>query len=168
MKRFLKAIPVVLFLIFVLADAGWAGTTGKIAGTIKDKTTGEALPGVNIVVMGTALGASTDLNGQYTILEVLPGTYKLQVSMIGYRKVEVEGVVVHTDQTARVDVALETEAVQATEVVVTASHPLIKPDVATSVASYTSQQIEQVPAVNAVSVLGLQAGIQGGFSGPLG
>lgn len=168
MKKLTEALSTILFSILIVVSPAWSGTTGKIAGTITDKTTGEALPGVNVLVLGTSLGASTDLNGQYTILEILPGTYRLQVSMIGYKKVIVEDVVVHIDQTSRVDVALETEAVQAGEVVVTASHPLIKKDVATSVVSITAQQAEQLPAVNAVSVLGLQAGIQGGVSGPLG
>ncbi len=168
MKKLSEAIPIILFSVLLSTSLVWSGTTGKIAGTITDKSSGEPLPGVNALVVGTSLGASTDLDGQYTILEVLPGTYRLQVSMIGYKKVIVEDVVVHMDQTARVDVALETEAVQAGEVIVTAQHPLIKPDVATSVASYTAEQIQQLPAINTVSVLGLQAGIQGGFSGPLG
>jgi outer membrane receptor protein involved in Fe transport len=168
MKKFTEAISVSLFSILMLANPVWSGTTGKIAGTITDKSSGELLPGVNVLVIGTSLGTSTDLNGQYTILEVPPGTYRLQVSMIGYKKVIVEDVFVHIDQTSRVDVALETEAVQASEVVVTAQHPLIKPDVATSVSSYSAQQIEQLPTVDVVSVLGLQAGVQGGWSGPLG
>ena len=168
MKRLEKLMVPWLLVVMACPTALLAGTTGKIAGTITDKTTGEPLPGVNVLVMGTSLGASTDLNGQYTILEVLPGTYRLQVSMIGYKKVIVEDVVVHIDQTARIDVALETEAVQANEVIVTAQQRLIKPDVATSVTSYTGNQAQQLPTVSVVSVLGLQAGVQGGWGGPLG
>ncbi|HUI28790.1 MAG TPA: TonB-dependent receptor [Candidatus Acidoferrales bacterium] len=168
MKQLHRLVVPWLFLTVLLPATTFAGTTGKIAGTITDKTTSEALPGVNVLVMGTSLGASTDLNGQYTVLEVLPGTYKLQISMVGYKKVVVEDVVVHIDQTAHVDVALEPEAVQAGEVIVTAQQRLIKPDVATSVSSYTGNQAQQLPAVNIVSILGLQAGVQGGWEGPLG
>ena len=167
MTKLLRVL-VALFLEIGFTYLAWAGTTGKIAGVITDKTTGEKLPGANVVVLGTSLGASTDLEGRYTILEVLPGSYRVQVSYIGYKKVLVEDVVVHIDQTSRLDIALETEAVQTGEVVVTAQHPLIKPDVATSVSSYTGDQAEQLPTVSVVSVLGLQAGVQGGWSGPLG
>ncbi len=168
MKKLKEAISAILLSVLVIVSPVWSGTTGKIAGTVIDKTTSETLPGVNVIVMGTSLGASTDISGQYTILEVPPGTYKLRISMIGYTQVLVEDVIVNIDQTARVDVSLQPQAVQAGEVVVTAEHRLIKPDVATSITTVTAQQAEQLPAVNAMSVLGLQAGIQGGFSGPLG
>lgn len=168
MKRLEKLMVPWLLLMMAGPTALLAGTTGKIAGTLTDRTTGERLPGVNILVMGTSLGASTDLDGQFTILEILPGTYRLQVSIIGYKKVIVEDVVVHIDQTTRVDVALEPEAVQSGEVIVTAQQRLIKPDVATSVTSYTGNQAQQLPTVNVVSVLGLQAGVQGGWGGPPG
>ncbi|MGE5805540.1 MAG: carboxypeptidase-like regulatory domain-containing protein, partial [Ignavibacteria bacterium] len=55
-----------IFLISVLsifADVNFAGTTGKIAGKVTDKETGEPLPGVNIVVKGTTLGSTTDIEG---------------------------------------------------------------------------------------------------------
>ncbi len=168
MNHLKRVVASFVVLIFASGYPLIAGTTGKIAGTITDKTTGEPLPGVNVVVMGTSLGTSTDLNGQYTVLEVLPGTYRLQVSLVGYKKVVVEDVTVHIDQTAHVDVALQPEAVQAGEVVVTAERHLIRPDVATSVTSYDANQAQQLPTVNVVSVLGLQAGVQGGWGGPPG
>ncbi|MCW9064832.1 MAG: carboxypeptidase-like regulatory domain-containing protein, partial [Ignavibacteriaceae bacterium] len=46
----------------------FAGTTGKITGTVTYKTTGEPLPFVNIIIVGTNLGAATDIDGNYVIL----------------------------------------------------------------------------------------------------
>ena len=40
-----------------------AGTTGKIAGKVTDGETGEALPGVNVIIEGTQLGSATDIEG---------------------------------------------------------------------------------------------------------
>ena len=168
MKRLKGFTELFLFLLLAFPAAILAQTTGKIAGTITDKSTGEALPGVNIVVEGTNLGASADLQGHYTILQVPPGTYSLRISMVGFRPVIVKDVYVKIEQTAIVDVVMEAEAVRAAEVVVTAKRNLIEPDVATSVTSITSEQAQRLPAVNAISALGLQAGVQGGFSGPLG
>ncbi len=168
MKKLGEALSVILFSTLMVAGPAWSGTTGKIAGTITDKSTGAPLPGANVQVVGTSLGAAADLDGHYTILQVPPGTYELKVSMVGYKQTLIEKVYVNIDQTARVDLAMETEAVKAAEVVVTARRNLVEPDVATSVTSITSQEAQRLPAINAVSALGLQAGVQGGFSGPLG
>jgi len=156
-------------LLFLLLPAGLiAGTTGKISGRVTDKGTGQALPLANVTVVGTVFGAATDLDGQYTILEMAPGAYRLRISLIGYRKLVVEDVRVFIDQTARVNVALESEAVEAAEVVVTAERKLIKPDVATSVVAASDSQLQALPTASVISVLGLQAGIQGGWNGALG
>ena len=61
-----------------------AGTTGKIAGRVVDKETGEPLVGINVVVKGTSLGAATDIDGYYAILSIPPGTHTIIVSMVGY------------------------------------------------------------------------------------
>ncbi len=54
-----------------------------IEGIIKDPTTGEPLPGVNIVAEGTNIGTTSDINGYYQI-DVPPGTGSLTFSFIGY------------------------------------------------------------------------------------
>lgn len=79
MKPVVRVLVPMLLLAVASASPLWRGETGKIAGTITDKATGEHLPGANIVVMGTALGAASDLNGQYTILRVPPGTYSVHI-----------------------------------------------------------------------------------------
>ena len=95
----------------------WSGTTGKIDGTLTDKSSGEPLIGANIVIMGTSLGTVSDINGQYTVLSVPPGTYKVQISFIGYKKIIVNDVRVFIDQTTRMDVALEQQAIEVGETV---------------------------------------------------
>ena len=56
-----------------------AQTTGKIAGTITDQN-GEPLPGVNVRLVDTDQGNATNVNGEYFILNIKPGTYTLLVS----------------------------------------------------------------------------------------
>ena len=51
----------VVLLVMLLAAAAFAGTTGKIAGAITDKQTGEPLPGVNVIIAGTNIGAATNI-----------------------------------------------------------------------------------------------------------
>jgi len=165
MEKLLRLIRVILLLLIISAATIWSGTTGKISGIVTDKTSGEPLLGANIIVMGTSNGAASDINGQYTILDVSPGTFNLQVSYIGYRQTVIKNVRVYIDQTARVNIALESEAVQVGELVVTAERKLIRPDVATSVVAISTEQVQALPIVNVVSALGLQAGVQGGWGG---
>ena len=164
MKQLKKVLALILLLIITSAPLLWSGTTGKIAGTISDKKTGEPLPGANIVVLETTLGTTTDAEGRYTILEVPPGTYDVQISYVGYEKVKVDGVRVFIDQTARIDVALEEETIEVGEVVITAEKTTIRPDVSTSVVSVSNEEIEELPINSVISAIGLQAGIRGGWS----
>jgi outer membrane receptor protein involved in Fe transport len=164
MKQLKRVIVPILFLTILSVPTLWSGTTGKIDGTVTDKASGERLPGANIVVVGTTLGASADLNGQYTILYVPPGTYDVHVSYVGYRKVTITDVRVYIDQTARIDAALESQAIDVGELVVLAERRIIKPDVATSVVALSDKEVEELPINNVVSAVGLQAGIRGGWS----
>jgi outer membrane receptor protein involved in Fe transport len=163
MKQLRNGIVLILLLTMVSASLLWSGTTGKIAGTITDKTTGEALIGVNIIVVGTSLGAVSDVNGEYTILFIPPGVYSVQISSIGYEKATINNVRVYIDQTARIDLAMGTQAIYTDEVVVVGERKTIRPDVATSVAAMSSKDVESLPVSNVVSAVGLQAGVRGGW-----
>ena len=61
-------------LLFLLPLFLFAGTTGKITGRVVDAQTGEPLPFVQVILEGTGLGAVTDVEGYYVILNVPPGT----------------------------------------------------------------------------------------------
>ena len=61
MKRLATLSTILLFLTSIIL----AGTTGKISGSVKDNQTGEALVGVNIVLVGTTFGASSDIEGNF-------------------------------------------------------------------------------------------------------
>ena len=74
----------ILYFIFLVGTIVYAGTTGKIAGKITDKSTGEVLIGANVLIVGTTMGASSDIDGNYFILNIPPGEYEVKASMIGY------------------------------------------------------------------------------------
>ena len=57
-------------------------TTGKISGRITDSSTGEPLPGANVVIVGTRMGATADVNGEYFIIRVNPGVYEVDSVLI--------------------------------------------------------------------------------------
>ena len=68
-------------------DASAQSTRGKIAGEVNDASSGEALPGVNVVVVDTRLGGATGVTGEYFILQVPPGTYDIRASLVGFQTV---------------------------------------------------------------------------------
>jgi len=103
-----------------------AGQTGKIAGRVTDSGSGEPLIGCNVLVFGTSSGAATDANGEYFIINLAPGSYDVEFSMIGYASYTSEGVSVNIDVTTPVDAALTTEAVELAGVSVTAERPAIE------------------------------------------
>ena len=77
-------------LIFILMVSVQAQTTGKIAGNILDKNTGEGLAGANVYLEGTTYGAATDVYGDFFIINIPPGNYTVVISMIGFERVKME------------------------------------------------------------------------------
>lgn len=165
MERLTRAMALTLLSALLWPGSVWSGETGKIAGRITDKSNGEPLAAANVVIMGTTLGAAANLSGEYTILQVPPGVHHLRVSSVGYGTVTVNDVRVFIDQTAEVNVSLESQAIQGGEVVIVAELPVIKRDVATSVVAVSEDEIKSLPVTSVVSAIGLQAGIRGGWGG---
>ena len=58
---------------------------GQIMGRVIHAKTGEPLIGVNIILEGTNIGSSTDLNGTYKILNVTSGLYSLKTAYLGFK-----------------------------------------------------------------------------------
>lgn len=148
-----------LIIIICLSLMTFAGTTGKIAGQITDSESGDPLPGVNVFLDGTVLGAATDADGYYYILNVPPATYSLVVSYIGYADHTVKDVVAEIDLTTTVNLALKSEILSTEAVVVVAKRDLVQKDVAASQRSITSEQIEALPFTSISEVVGLEAGV---------
>ena len=157
-------IPIYFVLLFLLmASICFAGTTGKIAGKILDKETGEALIGVNVIVKGSSLGAATDVDGYFAILNVPPGMHTIVASMVGYSIVTVNEVRVLIDQTTPVDIQMVPQSIEAAAVDVVAERNVIKKDVSTSVTSVQSEEIQSLPVSSVDEVVGLQAGVEDGM-----
>ncbi|HNW59948.1 MAG TPA: TonB-dependent receptor [bacterium] len=139
-----------------------AGVTGKIAGKIADAQTKQPIPGVNILVEGTSMGSITDVNGQYTILNIPPGNYTVRASMIGYTTVRVEGVKVSIDLTTRVNVNLSSEVLNITDAItVVAQRPMIQKDEVATKHYISTEEIELQPVDSFQEIARNQAGVVG-------
>ena len=148
-----------LTISVLVSTSAWGGQTGKVTGKITDAETGEPLPGANVLLEETSMGASTDLEGYYVILNISPGTYDLKVSMMGYTQQGVEGLKVSLDVTTKMDFVLFPIVLLGKEVVVTAQLPIVQRDLTASKQIVRGEDISQMPVEEFVDVLELQAGI---------
>ena len=150
-------------LLFQLLQAG---TTGKISGKVVDEKN-QPLIGCNIIVKGTSYGAATNLEGEYFILNIPPGTYQISALMIGYGAVTIEGTQVIVDLTAKADFLLKPETIEGEEIIVMAEKPTVRLDQTSMSAVVSSEDIENLPVTDVGDIIELQAGIvrdpNGGF-----
>ena len=92
-----------IYILIISTQLVFAGTTGRLAGRITDAASGEALPFVNVVIMGTTLGAATDIDGYYSIINVPPGNYDVKASAIGYSAITYQDVKISIDLTTTIN-----------------------------------------------------------------
>jgi hypothetical protein len=147
-------IVFIIFLLFLNFDLT-AQTRSKIVGTIKDGDTSDPLIGVNVIVENTFLGAATDEDGQFIIINVPVGTYRVQVSMIGYQTQIVEDVVVSAERVTTINLSLQTSAVEGAEVVVTAQRDELHKEV-----SNTQLVVSEVQLLDATGIREINAFLQ--------
>ena len=116
-----RSISRLLFLILLLlVTALPAQKKLFITGYVTDDRSGETLIAANVYIVETLQGATTNNSGYYTITDVLPGTYTLMASYIGYEDFE-RKVVVEVGKEYRIDVKLKEAVVQGREVLVEAT-----------------------------------------------
>lgn len=154
-----RKILFLLLLLIIGIDLVFSGTTGKITGKVTDAQTGEALVSANIIINGTSLGATSDLDGVYVILNIPPGTYSLTVSYLGYQTMKFENIKVAVDLTTVIDAALNPQALEADAVTVIAKREFVIKDMTSSLLTTSSEQIRSLPVQNVQQVLRLNAGI---------
>jgi len=150
-------------MLLSLTSVATAQQKGKIVGRVVDNATSEPLIGVNVVVLGTMHGATTDLDGIFFILNVPPGEYDVEASMLGYNKVKFTGVRVSEGRTTNLNYRLDEMILQAGEdVTYIAKRPLIAPDMTDSRTTRTSDDIQLMPVENIQDVIRLTPGAVGG------
>ena len=168
-KHLVKLIIYLVVTLFFLSSTQiYSGTTGKIAGVVKDASTGEPIPGCNVLIVGTQVGAASDINGQYFIINVTPGKYSVRASMVGYRTYLIDNVQVRADLTTQIDFKMEVSSVQIEgDIVVTAERPLVQLDETSKQATVTFDDIMNMPINSITDILTTKAGFTVDANGDL-
>jgi hypothetical protein len=137
---------------------------GKIRGKVTDAGTGEPLVGANVVVVGTQMGAATNVAGEYVILNVPVGTYTLKTSYVGYQSITVSNIRVNNELTSEQNFALPGEGVTVAQVEIVAERPLVNKSATNAVRIVDSEFFDKLPARGVNAAILAQPGVvsQGG------
>lgn len=149
----------VLLLLFALPGLALAQGTGTLAGSVVDAQTGETLPGANVRIEGTTLGAATNAEGQYRIIGVPIGSYTVTASFIGYQPESTEGVDINNGYTRDLSFQLSTGQELGTLDVTAYRQPLIQRDAISGGRVTTGEDLENLPIRGVAAVTALQGGV---------
>jgi len=137
--------------------------SGTLKGKILDKETGDPIPFANIVLLlggSQEGGATSDIDGNYTIKPVPPGTYTVKATYVGYQTVQINDVVINSDKITFLDVEMSSTAQNLEEVVIKDYKvPLISKDQTSSGGTVTSEEIEKMPNKNAEAIATTVGGV---------
>jgi len=133
---------------------------GSIKGLVSDKVTEEPLAGVNVIVEGTYLGASTDVDGFFTISNVEPGVYSLEVSYVSFKIIKQTGVRIEPGESKVLNFKMETSILAlGQEIVVVGKKPLLDIDETSTIRSMGADDIENRIVENLEDIVSQQVGI---------
>ena len=150
-------------LAALTAGALNAQSAGKLSGTIKDAQTGEELYGANIVVVGTTLGASSGIDGSYFVLNIPPGKYDIQVSMLGYNKTILQNTIINSGKTTVSNFLLTSSSLQLGTVLVQAKRPDVEKEKTSTSTIIRTEDVQNLAGIRDVGdVIGLAADVTDG------
>jgi hypothetical protein len=136
-----------------------------IRGKVIDNDNGDPLPFVNVIIEkdGVQIGGSvTDLDGNFLIKPITPGTYNLNATFVGYNKANITGIPLRAGLMEFIDVKLQSNSNKLEAVTITKYNvPLIEKDRTFSGATVTSEEIMKMPNRNST---GISTSVGGVFS----
>ncbi|MBL7111348.1 MAG: TonB-dependent receptor [Bacteroidales bacterium] len=151
-KKLLISFIIAITPLFIFAQQG------KLRGVVTDNKTGEPLPGANITLEGTTLGAAADLSGMYIVLAVSPGRYTVRVNYIGYQTLAISNIRVSANLTTTEDFQLTPTTIDLEAVEVVAKRPLIQRNTTNTIRMTTQEDIQNIAIRGLDNILALEAG----------
>ena len=151
----------VVLAVCLAAPLAWAQTAGKISGTVVDAASGEPVPSANVQVVGTTLGATTTIEGEFFILNVPVGRHDLRITSLGYEAQTLTGIDVRADETYEISVRLNETVLEGQEVIIVAERDVVRRDVSATVRSVTSEEITELPVTTYQDALARTPGAVG-------
>jgi outer membrane receptor protein involved in Fe transport len=143
----------------ILAILVFTSLSGKIQGTVKDEVTGQPIPYANVIIIGAEIGAATDESGNFYILSVIPDTYTVEVSCIGYQTKIIENVIIEVNQTSRLNVNLKETPIEVRPIIVTDERPAVTKDMVSKAYIIRKDEIAHLPVDYTTHLISLQPSV---------
>ncbi len=141
----MKKIILAVFTLFVLiCSTASAQKGGSLRGNVFDKNTGEPMIFSTVILQGTIIGTTTDVDGFYSIGNIPPGNYKMVVTSIGYDSTAVN-VIIKEGAITTQRVMLTESSIQLGTVELSARREQARSDVSISKVTVTANQIKALP-----------------------
>ncbi len=156
------ACQYILSLAVILLIPGFLSAQTVLEGQIVDDATGELIPFGTIALYKNDVlltGTETDLNGNYYLSNLEPGTYAVEASFVGYTTERQVGVVVKAGRNNKLDFRLATGVIMDEIVIKDYKAPLIEIDNTTSGGTVTSETIRNLPTKNINQIAATTAGL---------
>ena len=155
MKKIFTLLLFVLVTSLILPQ-----NSGNLSGTVTDALTGDALPGVNVIIKGTYFGTATDLNGKFKLNNISAGTYNIDISLIGYKTVQYAGFEIESGKTKSLEINLEeTVLTLGQDVVVIGEKPLMDVEETQSKRTVTKEDLDIAVIENIADIVTQQSGV---------
>ncbi len=155
-----------LLIVFIVANILCQSQSAILTGKVTDKEDKSPLIGVNIMIIGTSLGAASDDQGNYTIKNLKPGIYNIKFSYTGYEKTLITDIKLVANETKVLNLALKTAvATTEEEVVIVGQKPLVDVEKGKSESSIKSEAIEAAPQRGLEKIINSQPGVMNSPSG---
>jgi hypothetical protein len=159
-SEFVRGMAFAAACIVVFSAAAWAQSTGTIVGRITDEKSKEGLPSVNVKVKGTYYGAATDFDGNFKVEKMNPGTYNIDITLLGYKTVQYSGIKIEAGKTLTLNVKMgESVLALGTEVVIIGEKRLFDVEETSSKKAIKSEDLQVAGLRDVKDVVGLQTGV---------
>jgi hypothetical protein len=112
----------ILCMITLMLSGSLYAQKGKISGKVTDAGTGDVLIGVAVFIEGTTTGASSDLDGLYTIANLTPGSYQITARYISFKTKTISGVQVRAGETSVLNIVMEENRTDLKEFIVESTY----------------------------------------------
>ncbi len=157
MRKFITfsifAVLTCFFSTIIVAQS----SSGKLAGKVTDAATGEPLIGANVILLNTNLGSAADINGEYFILNITPGTYTVSISYVGYGQQKFTDVRIVPGVTFELNAQLSM-GIDLDEIVVSGKK-LFEENATNTVKVVDAETINRLPVKGVENIAALQAGV---------
>jgi hypothetical protein len=168
MKNLVTNVIFTALLVFLSPQLFGQAGVGKLNGKITDSQNREALIGANVIIVNTNLGAATNTNGEYFILNVPPGTYTVKISYVGYTPKQINDVRIVAGITYQLDASLTTGL--ELNAIVVSEKKFFEEKSTNTTKVLDASEIDKLPVKGVEQLVGLQSGVviqdgSGGVSG---